>query len=307
MTTRSDPTPDDLLAAARVHGLRLTTEQRELDASGLDFLVLHAEDDAGVRWILRAPRRPDVIESAEREARVLRLVRSILPVAVPDWRIHAPELIAYPRLPGTPAWSLGADGALTWALDATAPSDDFLDSYAEAIAALSTIDAERATRAGLRVQTIDEARAEVARAMDDARAPLDPPASVWARWQRWIEDDATWPTRSALVHGDLHPGHLLLDERGRVGGILDWTEARVSDPSIDLALFFGCFGRGALEAAVSRSAQNGGVTWPGIVEHTIERWAAYSALVAAYALKVGSEPVMEHARGHLRAIASETS
>src|SRR5688500_17279488 len=96
-------TVTDLLDAARLHGLRLTTESADFDRSGLDFLVLHARDDNGVPWIVRTPRRPEVLASTRVEARVLRLIRSRLPVAVPDWRVHSRGVIAYPRLAGTPA------------------------------------------------------------------------------------------------------------------------------------------------------------------------------------------------------------
>ena len=57
----------------------------------------------GMAWVLRVPRRPDVLPRAENEARVLGLVKGRLPVEVPDWRIATPELIAYPRLAGPTA------------------------------------------------------------------------------------------------------------------------------------------------------------------------------------------------------------
>lgn len=76
-----------------------------------------------------------------------------------------------------------------------------------------------------------DARAELARAVEATRAELEPPDEVYARWQRWLADDRFWPTQIALVHGDLHPAHMLLGEDGALVGILDWTEARVSDPS----------------------------------------------------------------------------
>lgn len=108
-----------------------------------------------------------------------------------------------------------------------------------------------------------------------------------------------WPPQTVFVHGDLHPGHLILDPDHRITGVLDWTEARVSDPSLDLQLFAGCFGRRALEAVLVHYEQAGGLMWPRIVEHTVERWAAYAAFVADWALRTGSEEGMEHARQHL--------
>src|SRR5690606_29275170 len=122
----------------------------------------------------------------------------------------------------------------------------------QTVAALQAIPLARVRDAGVRIETPEEARADITRAMNDTRGVLSVPEPVWARWQRWLEDDSMWPPRTALVHGDLHPGHLILDEERRVTGVLDWTEARVSDPSIDLVIFAGCFGRPALEAFARR-------------------------------------------------------
>ena len=70
---------------------------------GLDFLAAFMTDETGQAWVLRNPRRPDVLPRAENEARVLGLLKGRLPVEVPDWRIVTPELIAYPPLAGTTA------------------------------------------------------------------------------------------------------------------------------------------------------------------------------------------------------------
>lgn len=278
---------EQLLAAAAREGLQLTADA--LDTMGLDFIVAHARDAAGVRWIVRSPRRADVVAAAAHEARVLAAVRDALPVAVPDWRVHAPDVIAYPRVAGTPAVTVER-GAPTWnVIDPGAPSPVFLDSFAGALTALQQL-----APAGVRAQTIDEERAAVAHALDVARPLLDPPEALWARWQRWLHGD-TWPAHTALVHGDLHPGHMLLADDGRLVGILDWTEARVTDPSVDLAMFHQCFGRAALEALVARAP----ITWP--LEHAIERAAAFPALAAEWAARTGNEGALAYARTQLPA------
>lgn len=277
-------TLEQLMAAAAREGLRLTAHT--LDTMGLDFLVAHARDASGVRWIVRSPRRADVVAAAAHEARVLAVVRA-LPVAVPEWRVHAPDVIAYRRLDGTPAVTLDG-GAPVWnIIDPAAPSPVFVASVADAIAALQALAPD-----GIRSQTLDEERATVANAFDVARPLLDPPDALWARWQRWLHGD-TWPTHTALVHGDLHPGHMLLADDGRLVGILDWTEAHVGDPSIDLAMFHQCFGREALEALVARFP----IDWP--VEHAIERAAAFPALAAAWGARTGNDAAIAHARSYV--------
>lgn len=296
----------ELLAAARGHGLRLTTDSADFDRTGLDFLVVHARDDEGAPWIVRTPRRPDVLASARVEARVLRLIRPRLPVAVPDWRVHTHEVIAYPRLGGTPAVTVDPATGPSWnIIDPGAPPGSFLDSFARALAALQAVAPEEAAGAGVPVKTIAEVREVIGRAMEGTRGVLSPPEGVWRRWQRWLEDDESWPDHLALVHGDLHPGHMLLGADGRLEGVLDWTEAQVTDPSIDLAMFCGCFGRGALEALLPRFERAGGRTWPRLADHAAERWAAFPALAAEWALRTGNEAIVEHARGMLASVAAE--
>ncbi len=295
----------DLLAAARRHGLELHAQTEDFDRTGLDFLVAHAHDGDDVRWIVRTPRRPDVWASSRIEARVLRLVRSHLPVAVPEWRVHARDVIAYPRLAGVPAVTVDRDVATrdgptkgpTWnVIDPAAPCDAFVDSFAEALAALQAIPVERARLAGVPVRGIDAVRAELSAAIDATADALRPPEWLRDRWRRWLDDDRSWPEHLAMVHGDLHPGHMLLAPDGRLVGVLDWTEAQVTDPSVDFAMFHGCFGPEALRRLVTRFERASGRTWPRLLEHAAERWSAFPVLGAAWALRTGNEAVLAFVR-----------
>lgn len=289
-----------LLAAARAAGLDLTTTATELDVSGLDFLVVHARDAAGTPWIVRTPRRAEVVAAARGEARALRLVAPRLPAAVPDWRVHTDDVIAYPRLPGTPAITVDPVTGPHWhVIDAAAPPDAFLDSLADVLAALAAIPVADAAAAGLPVKAIDDVRAAFARSADDVRAALAPPDALWARWQRWLADDACWPPFAALVHGDLHPGHLLLADDGRVTGVLDWTEAHVGDPALDLVAFVGGFGRAALDRLIARLEARGAPTWPRLADHVEARWASHAVVAAEWALRTGNDDVLAYARSQL--------
>ncbi|EYF01060.1 GTP-binding protein [Chondromyces apiculatus DSM 436] len=292
----------DLVEAARRHGLQLTTVAGDFDRTGLDFLVVHARDEEGVPWIVRTPRRPEVFASSCVEARALRLVRPRLPVAVPDWRVHAREVIAYPRLDGTPAITVDPSSGYSWNIIAPgALPEAFLDSFADTLAALQAIPPEEAADAGVPTKTIAEARQALAKAMEATRGVLAPSEVMWTRWHRWLEDDALWPQHLALVHGDLHPGHLLLGADGRMQGVLDWTEAQVTDPSLDFAMFAGCFGREALDALLTRFERAGGKTWPRLAEHAAERWAAFPVLGAEWALRTNNTAVLEFTRAQLAA------
>jgi aminoglycoside phosphotransferase (APT) family kinase protein len=296
-------TIDQLLAAAHREGLDLSRDGASLDTMGLDFVVVHARDASGTPWIVRSPRRASVVESSRHEARVLACVAPALQrvgIAVPSWRVHAGDVIAYPRIADQPAITLD-DGVPHWhIIDPAALSEVFIGAVARALTALDGIEPEPV----LRVTSIAEERAALATTLDTVRAALEPPEPVWARWQRWLNSDATWPTHVALSHGDLHPGHMLLDASGRLTGILDWTEARVSDPAIDLAMFHMCFGRPALDALATQLAAHGFRTWPAMVEHAIERSAFFPALGAEWAIRNGNEVVLADARARVAALAT---
>jgi aminoglycoside phosphotransferase (APT) family kinase protein len=319
-------TPSELLAAAARENLHLHVDggPAEFDKSGLDFLVVHARDAQGTPWIVRTPRRADVVAAMHVEARVLALVRPALAsvgVAVPHWRVCADDVVAYPRLDGTPVVTVDAERGPTWNIvQREAPPEAFLASLARALAALQRLDTSGTSgtsgRSGtsgtsgtsgssgaqVPAQSIDAARAELARSIEATRAVLEPSAAVLARWQRWLDDDSMWPTFTALVHGDLHPGHMLVDATGTVTGVLDWTEAKVTDPSVDLAMFHGCFGAPVLDALLAHFERAGGRTWPKLRAHAAERWSAFAVAAAEFAIKTNDDGVLAHAKAHLAAL-----
>lgn len=196
------------------------------------------------------------------------------------------------------------DSGVTWhVIDPTAPPDTFLDSCAALFAALQRIGVEEAEAAGVNVSSMAAARTAMGEAMERTRGVLAPSDAVWDRWQRWLANDSLWSTHVGLVHGDLHPGHMLLGSQGELCGVLDWTEAQVTDPSIDFAFFFGCFGEEPFLELLARVEAAGGRVWPRLAEHAIERWSAFAAIAAEWALRTGDEAVLEHARQQLGAIA----
>ncbi len=300
-------TIENFLKAARDNGLRLDPDRVELDDSGLDFLAAHVVDEEGREWILRSPRRPAVREAAAREHRVLDLVRERLPVAVPEWRVHTPELIAYPKLPGTPSAVIDMNaGGYLWHIDPASPPPAFVDSLANALAALHTIDLQVVADAGIPVPGPGDIRRRFAERMDRAASILEVPDVVRKRWGRWLEDDSYWPEKTAFVHGDIHPGHILVDDEHRVSGLLDWTEAEVADPGSDFMLYHATLGPDALRTLIERYRAAGGVTRPRMQEHVAELWAAYPVMIALFTLRTGNEDHLALARHLLSATEQET-
>ncbi|WNV77823.1 phosphotransferase [Geodermatophilus sp. DSM 44513] len=64
--------------------------------------------------------------------------------------------------------------------------------------------------------------------------PPDVAALVRRTWRLALTDGAAGAEGRCVVHGDLHAGNLLIDDEGEVA-VLDWDEARVDVPALDLA------------------------------------------------------------------------
>ncbi|MCR8844561.1 macrolide 2'-phosphotransferase [Paenibacillus sp. SC116] len=291
---------EEMVALAEKHGIRLQSEEVEINESGMDFLVAFAVDTDGVKWVLRKPRRSDVLERADNEHRVLKLLQQQLPVAVPDWRVYTPELIAYPLLNGIPAAGINVEVRnYEFNMDHENPPPQFVDSLAQALVALHSIDHDAAREAGLRVKSPAEARETLAHNMEKVKKEIGVSEELWERWQKWIADDSYWPTHSVLVHGDLHPPHIIIDEQQRVTGLLDWTEAEVTNPGTDFVLYCAVFGEERLAEFLTRYEEAGGRVWPRMKDHIVEQLTTYPVLLGLFALTSGDKEVMNMARAAL--------
>jgi macrolide phosphotransferase len=293
-------TVEELLAAARRHGLELDPQGARASEAGLDFFAVFARDPAGTEWVARSPRRADVVERARHEARVLAFVAPRLPAAVPDWRIHSDELIAYPKLAGTPAGEIDPEAkAYVWHIDPQALPAALVRTTAEALAALHAIDHASIAAAGFPVPDMAGVRAKIAGQMAQVRREIGVSDELWRQWQTWLAADDLWPARPGFIHGDFHPGHMLVDAGMRLIGILDWTEGEVGDPTTDLASFQMIFGEGAMAALLDAYAAAGGQLGPRVREHVAATLAAYPAKIGLFALASGQDEFMTMARSAL--------
>lgn len=287
-----------LVELAERHGLRVRV--LEIDETGWDFRVGHAVDADGARWVLRAPRRRDVSELIEGERRLLEHVRPRLAVAVPDWEVCTPELIAYRRLPGRP---LGPEYPTTleyqWWRD---PAEDFFDDLGAVIAELHRTRVDDAVRLGIPVSGPRDLREETAEHLELAENMLEVPEKKAARWRTWIHDDDYWSGASdlRLVHADLHPGHTLVDESGHLTGILDWTDAAVDDPALDFVAAHHAFGERGLSRLLVGYAQAGGRVRAEFVSHVrLLSEFRFTVSLGVYALEAGRGGFLDIAQRRL--------
>jgi len=277
-----------VMEKARKHGLTINKESLEYNESGLDFQVVFAADASGEPWVLRFPRREDVIPTAKKEKRILDLVISKISIQAPKWDVFSDELIAYKLLKGIPAGTIDPEKqAYVWEINGKDVPDNYHMTLGDAMAELHRINQTEVRAAGISIQTSEELKRSMIVRMEKVKAAFGISESLWDRWQRWLSNDKLWPKQTAFIHGDLHPGHILVDKEARVTGLIDWTEARVDDPANDFVSHYMIFGEDALRKLIDSYRTAGGYVWPGMLEHVIELTAAYPIGIAEFALKSG--------------------
>lgn len=265
---------------------------------GLDYRVATGQDRNGTDWVLRVPRREDVVPKIKIEADVLDLVRSSVVAPVPDWRICTDELIAYPLLPGRPGVTFDAATGVEWYLDTS--SHRYAEDLGDLIAELQAIPLDAVRTTGADVLTPTEVR-------DRWRADLDAVAGEFAiaphlreRWDTWLADDSFWAPWSSFCHGELYQGHTLVGEDNAITGVLDWTTAGVGDPGRDFIFQATMAPREAFDATVDRFVSRGGRVWPRLFDHCVELAAAGPIGYGLYALVTGDPDHREAAAAQLQ-------
>ncbi|HBR6207060.1 TPA: Mph(A) family macrolide 2'-phosphotransferase [Klebsiella pneumoniae] len=299
MTVVTTADTSQLYALAARHGLKLHGPLT-VNELGLDYRIVIATVDDGRRWVLRIPRRAEVSAKVEPEARVLAMLKNRLPFAVPDWRVANAELVAYPMLEDSTAMVIQPGSSPP---DWVVPQDSevFAESFATALAALHAVPISAAVDAGMLIRTPTQARQKVADDVDRVRREFVVNDKRLHRWQRWLDDDSSWPDFSVVVHGDLYVGHVLIDNTERVSGMIDWSEARVDDPAIDMAAHLMVFGEEGLAKLLLTYEAAGGRVWPRLAHHIAERLAFGAVTYALFALDSGNEEYLAAAKAQLAA------
>jgi len=117
--------------------------------------------------------------------------------------------------------------------------------------------------------------------------------NLWDRWQAWLADDTLWPSHIGVKHGDIHPGHILIDNNNYVTGIIDWTEVGIADVSADFMAHYLLFGKGELKKLIDAYDNAGGKTWARMDEHIVELLTTSGITVAEYAQVSGMKDMHE--------------
>lgn len=279
---------DEIIKIAEKYQLHIQHQAISLNESGLDFQVAFGEDENGVEWVLRLPRRHDVYKRTKSEKQMLDFLQKNVLFEVPMWKIHAKDLIAYPKLTGKPAATIDPEiQNYVWEIEHKPVPENFINTLAETLVDLHNISEESITEHHINIKTVQEIKNDFQRRMNKVKETYGVSEELWNRWKQWLKNDKLWPRNATMIHGDLHPGHIMVDKHANVTGLIDWTEATHSDPAMDFMGYHRIFGEEGLEQLIKAYGKAGGETWPRMKEHIIELNAVFPMFIAEFAMESG--------------------
>ena len=226
------PSLDQLASAIEAQAPELASTVRPLSVLGEGYASLAVETAGGV--VVRIPKRPESAIAAAVEARLLAAVAPSLPVEAPLPRWHGSPTHAAPY--GFSAYAKVPGHTLDLRALSAAASGHLADQIAGFLAALHAFPVARARALG----GVDDWRGHYARfhdtVMPGLRRHLDSREyrAVDAWWSGFLANPANWAFTPAIVHGDIEPEHLLVDDLGTLTGVIDFGEVCIGDPAVDL-------------------------------------------------------------------------
>ncbi|GAA1794313.1 aminoglycoside phosphotransferase family protein [Agromyces lapidis] len=254
----------------------------EFAANGWDN-AMYRLDARHAAYAVRLPRRRIAAPLIEHEQRWLPVLAERLPVAVPaPVRSGRPA----PELGFDAPWSIvpwfdGVNGATRTPADraALAPA---LAAFIDALHLPAPADAPHNPFRGVPLAARDDSVRQ-----RFAGGRLDAVLGDRAERLREVWEDAlaapVWSGTPTWLHGDLHPGNLVLEAFGALAAVIDFGDLTAGDPATDLAtawLSFDAAGRAAfvrdverrrpVDAATWRRARGWAVVWGSSVVDTLD-------------------------------------
>lgn len=208
-----------------------------LVANGWDNEVFRLGDDLAVRL----PRRQVAAVLVEHEQEWLPVLAPKLPLPVP-----VPVAVGEPTVDYPWRWSIVPWFPGRRVLDLPAHTRDGLaEPLADFLRALHVPAPPDAPHNPVR-------GVPLASRTDAVRARLADAPQLRAIWNDAVAA-AEWDHPAVWVHGDVHPGNLIVDDGGRLSAVIDFGDLCGGDPACDLAIAWTGFtaaGRAAFRARV---------------------------------------------------------
>lgn len=185
--------------------------------------------------VFRFPRHALGDRLLTAEITLLAAIGARLPLPTPDYRhVCGPvagfpwHIAGYRLIPGRPLRDLALGDVERLA----APLAGFLAALHATPARLLPAALPRFTPEDW-LALHDRLLAEARPALGRVDAALAGRVAAW--WAEYRSDPHALAFTPALIHGDLASEHILVDESGRPSGVIDFGDARLADPALDLA------------------------------------------------------------------------
>lgn len=205
-------------------------------ANGWDNVIYQLGDDLSVRL----PRRQLAAELIRNEQRWLPMLAERVAVAVPvPARVGMPsDLFPWP-------WSVTAWLADRAAVELPVPQRaELAGDLAGFMADLHRPAPYDAPRNPVRGVPLRARALAVEQRLASGLVPrADRLRALWAE----LVDAPEWDGPPVWVHGDPHPGNLLVDDAGRLSAVIDFGDLTAGDPATDLAVAWLAFDADARE------------------------------------------------------------
>lgn len=231
------------LAPACVQGL----------GEGFDNSVFLVND----RYVFRFPRRKVAVSLIETENRLLPELAPLLPISIPNPQFFGePDDVfpwpfsGYPKIAGKTPSDLSDAQRLKSA-----------KLLAEFLRMLHDFPVRQAEQMKIPYDELDRVNIEKRKPLLESRAEEAVqhdliPESTSESLQQFLRqtDDNLVDDTLVVAHGDLHIRNILVDGSGIVSGIIDWGDAHIGSPAVDLSIvysflppegrsyFFKCYG-----------------------------------------------------------------
>jgi aminoglycoside phosphotransferase (APT) family kinase protein len=269
MSIRVKPPADVVVSAPLVHGL-LAEQHRDLAdlpivkvAEGWDNTLFRLGDELAVRL----PRRAAAATLIEHEQQWLPELATRLPLATPvPIRTGVPSGL-FPWSWSVVRWLPGSR-ALDEPVSDSVETAALLERFFRALHQPAPIDAPRNPWRGVPLDARTAALHEHLRNIE-ALVDRDVVLAVWER----ARSAPPWPGPALWLHGDLHPGNLLVSA-GRLCGVIDFGDVTSGDPATDLSVLW------MLPPSIRREFTTWNGDDPGALRTRARGWAL--ALGAAY-------------------------
>lgn len=251
-----------------------------LVSDGWDNLIYRL----GSEYAVRIPRREVAAHLIEHEQQVLPGFAARIDVPIPaPVRVGTPSEL-FPFAWSIVRWVNGIDGADVTAEERASIALP-LAAFVAALHETATGDIPANPVRGVPLATRDAAVQERLRHLSERREV----AGLTEAWRDALDAPA-WDGPPIWLHGDLHPGNLLLTpDRSGLAAVVDFGDVTAGDPATDLATAWLTFDPDARAAFRDEVARRSSSALPALADHAAWRRARGWAVVMGSALAAHSD------------------